>query len=319
MRIGLVLLANAFAVLGSNAGAKENIEWVAEHLPEIAMDNRYASLPLWSICERDPDAVDVADQPADPTCSGIGLGYGRTHSESLSMDGPMLSLGFAHPLGEKLRLTGFVFFDDLAFHGGTDRRPLDITFATPPIGLPVDAEFTGLKGDARDLGAGMALGGSAHWRWLPPFEWSAGLLWQRLELRDYQFDYLVTAGPAAGTGGRLDYSSTYNHVAPFLGAAWQLQREAWSFTPHVQVAMPLPRRGIAGRITGPGFDLSSNASDNGGGKHFGDPSVTIGFDVTYVPWGLTLDLGSAITQTFLERKIHEGVRHDLMITAYWAF
>ena len=53
------------------------------------------------------------------------------------------------------------------------------------------------------------------------------------------------------------------------------------------------------------------------GKHFGDPSVTIGFDVTYLPWNLTFDLGTAVTQYLLEPHIHEGVDHDVVMTVRW--
>ena len=68
---------------------------------------------------------------------------------------------------------------------------------------------------------------------------------------------------------------------------------------------------------GPGFDLAGNQADNGAGKHFGDPSVTFGFDVTYLPWNLTFDLGTAVSQYLLEPKIHEGVDHDLLLTVRW--
>jgi hypothetical protein len=87
----------------------------------------------------------------------------------------------------------------------------------------------------------------------------------------------------------------------------------------VQLALPRPRRGIAGRITGPGFDLTGNTADNGTGTPFGDPSVTIGFNVTYRPWNLTVDLGSTITQALIEPRIHEGVQHNLLLTAHWTF
>jgi len=64
-------------------------------------------------------------------------------------------------------------------------------------------------------------------------------------------------------------------------------------------------------------DLAGNQADNGAGKHFGDPSMTIGFDLTYLPWNLTFDLGTVVTQYFLEPYIHEGVDHDLLFTVRW--
>jgi len=300
----------AIALLARVARATESIEFVAEHLPEIAMDNRFASLPLWNVCDSEAD---------DESCFGFNVGYARSHSGTLAIDGPMLSLSVMRPVGADFRLTGFVFLDDLALSGGTEHRPLEVLFTHPPLNLPAASEFTGLDGKARDVGLGVALNGSAHLRWLPWFEWSAGVMWQRFKLSDYRFEYLILEGPDAGTSGTLDYSSTYSHLSPFFGAAWPRIRGQWHYAPHVQFALPLPRRGIAGQITGPGFDLTGNTEDNGYGKHFGDPSVTIGFNVTYQPWDLTVDVGSTITQALLESRIHEGVKQNLMLSAYWTF
>jgi hypothetical protein len=300
------------AFFSPGAHATESIEFVAEHLAEIAMDNRYASLPLWNACEEQPTADRLF-------CFGVNAAYGRTRSGTLSIDGPMLALNASRPLGERYRLTGFVFFDQFALGSGVELRPLHTLFADVPLAQPVAAQFTGLDGKARDTGLGLALNGTAHVRWLGSFEWSAGLMWQQLELSDYRFDYLITEGPDIGTTGILDYSATYTHISPFLGAAWPRARDVWEFTPHVQLALPRPRRGIAGRITGPGFDLTGNTADNGTGTPFGDPSVTIGFNVTYRPWNFTVDLGSTITQALIEPRIHEGVQHNLLLTAHWTF
>ena len=35
-------------MLAPAAAADHSFEFVAEHLPEVAMDNRFATLPLWS-------------------------------------------------------------------------------------------------------------------------------------------------------------------------------------------------------------------------------------------------------------------------------
>ena len=42
-------------------------------------------------------------------------------------------------------------------------------------------------------------------------------------------------------------------------------------------------------------------------------------NVTCEPWDLTVDIGTTITQSLLEPLIHEGVNHNLMISAFWAF
>ena len=305
--------AAALILMAQGLRAAESIEVVAEHLPEIAMDNRYASLPLWSRCDVDDNDT------KEPYCFGVNAGYAWTHSATLSIDGPMISLSTTRPIGEEFQLTGFVFFDDFALASGQEQRLLEVRFTQPPLTLPAQAEFSGLDGDARDMGFGAALRGSAHWNWLPWFEWSAGLMWQTFKLSDYRFDYRITDGPDAGTAGILDYSATYTHISPFFGAAWPRSRGVWHYVPHVHVALPLPRRALEGRISGPGFDLAGNTADNGAGKHFGDASVTIGFDLTYEPWDFTVDLGSTITQALLEPRIHEGVEHNLMLSACWMF
>jgi hypothetical protein len=299
-------------LLSHGASAKESIEFVAEHVAEIAMDNRFASLPLWNACSQ--------EQRADRTyCFGINASYARTDSGTLTLDGPMFSLSAARPLGEHHRWVGFVFFDDFSLSGGEEHRPLDTLFVDAPLTQPAEAVFTGLNGRARDVGLGLALKGTAHWNWLPWCEWSAGLMWQQFKLTDYRFDYLITEGPDAGTAGTIDFSATYTHIAPILGAAWPRARGSWQLVPHVQLAVPLPRRGIEGRITGPGFDLSGNSGDNGTGTPFGDPSVTIGLNVTYQPWNFTVDIGSTITQALIEPKIHEGVQQNVLLTAHWTF
>jgi hypothetical protein len=276
------------------------------------MDNRFASLPLWNSCQQER----AADQLF---CAGINAGYSAIHSGTLSFDGPMLALSASRPLGDKYRLTGFAFYDWFSLASGVEHRPLDTLFVDVPLTQPADADFTGLDGKAHDIGLGLALNGSADWSWLPWFEWSAGVMWQQVKLSDYRFDYRIVEGPDTGTTGTVDFSATYMHISPFVGASWPRTRGTWRYAPHVQAAMPLPRRGIQGRITGPGFDLSGNSADNGTGTPFGDPSVTIGLNVTYAPWNLTVDIGSTITQALIEPKIHEGVQHNLLLTAQWTF
>ena len=288
--------------VGAPAAGSESIEFVTEHLPEIAMDNRYASLPLWA-----------------PLGPNVTASYSRLRSGELSLTGPALAVGFNRRVGEAWTLGVFGFFDDLRFSGGPDQRPLDVSFARAvPLPLPAAAEFTNLTGTARHLGLGLALRRESD-RWLlGKHQWTAGLLWQRVALHDYQMAYRVLSGPSVGATGSLDYSASYTHFAPFAGIAWPRDHGAWAFAPHAQVAMPLPRRGVGGRITGPGFDIRGDAASVGNGKHFGDPSLTLGFDVTYQPWHLTVDVGTTVTQYLLEPLTHEGVNQTWLISLRWA-
>src|SRR5689334_6375983 len=116
-------------LLATSAGAAESIEFVTEHLPEIAMDNRYASLPLWNRCGTDMER-------SGDTCFGLSAAYQRTHSGTFAIDGPLLALSASRTLGANYRATAFLFFDDFALTGGSESRPLNVTFTRPPLALP---------------------------------------------------------------------------------------------------------------------------------------------------------------------------------------
>jgi hypothetical protein len=124
----VLAVAVLLAAFATGAAATESIEFVAEHLPEIAMDNRYASLPLWNAC----DTETSGGHPDTAFCPGIGVAYALTQSGTLSIDGPMFTLSLARPVGKGLRLTGFVFFDDLTLSSGVENRPLAVSFSDPP-------------------------------------------------------------------------------------------------------------------------------------------------------------------------------------------
>jgi len=197
-------LVTVFGGVTAAVGA-ESIEFVGEHLSEIAMDNRYATLPLWNECNR---------ARGRDSCASYSAGYALTHSGTLSIDGPMLAASFIHPVGKRAKLSAFMFFDNLALAGGNERRPLDVLFANPPLALPAGAQFTGLDGSARHFGGGLAFNRTADLHWRPRLEWTAGLLWERVALRDYAFDYHILDGPDTGFRGTLDYSTNYTHVTP---------------------------------------------------------------------------------------------------------
>ena len=73
------------------------------------------------------------------------------------------------------------------------------------------------------------------------------------------------------------------------------------------------------RLTGPGFDLQGDTDAAGHGKHFGDPSLALGIDATYEPWGLSVDLGSTLSQATLERLVHAGIDANWSLAFGWRF
>lgn len=302
--LGLLTQAN-------HAAAAESIEFVQEHLAEIVMDNRYATLPLWaSSVTGVSEGWQLATQAA----------FSRTNTGDLTVDGPLLSLGATRNLAENWRLTGFAFYDALHFSAGVDHRPLEVQFANGvPLALPAAGEFTGLDGSEKSYGVGIAIQRRSHIRLWGDYEWTAGILWHHVALEDYSLDFRILDGPSTGATGVIDYSATYEHVAPIIGIAWPRARGNWRLTPHTQAVVPLPRRGVEGRITGPGYDLSGDTSETGVGTPFGDPSVTFGFDVTYRPWNLTVDVGTAISQALLEPVIHKGIASNWLLSFSWTY
>jgi len=67
-----------------------------------------------------------------------------------------------------------------------------------------------------------------------------------------------------------------------------------------------------------GFDLSGDTTRTGAGKHFGDPAVMLGFDVTYRPWNLSVDVGAFAVQALAEPIAHRGVTTNWALGVRWS-
>lgn len=305
---GVLLIAASLLPVHARVD-NHSLDFVAEHLPEVAMDNRIASLPLWTRLNS------AARHDWNFSVQG---GYADIRANTLKFAGRMLSAAAIRPIGADWQFSAFGFIDEYRLSSGVERRPLDVTFArSVPLSLPAQTEFSGLSGSARHTGIGVALRqDSTSERW-GRYLWSVGVLWQRFTLRDYAFDYRVLEGASSGARGRIDYSTTYAHLTPFVGMAWPRDYGEWMSTPHVKFALPMPRRGVVGQINGPGFVASGDTASSGQGRHFGDASITVGWDIGYRPWGLTVDIGSVISQALLEPIINKGVNQTLMLSFRW--
>lgn len=304
-----VLLCSLLPMAVPVFAATESIEFVAEHIPEIAMDNRYATLPLWL----------AGDRPRSSEFRfAATASYARSSADGLTLDGPMLSLAVDRELSKSWHFVLLGFFDHLGFSSsGVDRRPLAVSFAgNVPLALPATGDFTQLTGTASHTGLGLAFRHATRRALLRQYEWTAGLMVEQMALREYSLRYRLVDGPDAGATGLLDYSATYTFATPFAGIAWPRVFGAWRTRPHLQIAMPLPRRGVIGRIEGDSFTVAGDTADSND-RPFGDPSLTLGWDVTYRPWNLTADIGSTVTQATLERYIHEGVGRNWLLSLTW--
>jgi hypothetical protein len=304
-----VVLPGALALaLAGPAWSEHDIEFVQEHLPEVMMDNRYATLPVWDL-----------GTGQRSTAYQFQAAYASASAGDLSIAGPLLSMSATRSLSSRTRLGAFGFYDPLRLHADHDRRPLQTLFAPEtPIGRPVDAEFSHLDGTATDFGAGLFWARHQEQGLLGEHNWVVGVLWQRVDLKDYRFDYVITGGPQAGLQGQIDFDARYDHITPFFGLEVPRTRHDWMFTPHALFAYPTPRRGIRGHITGPDFDISGDTASAGNGKHFGDPSLTLGFTITYLPAHLSIDAGTLLTQQVLEQQIHKGIESNWLLSVSWA-
>jgi len=297
------------ALMGLSAAAlaKEDIEFVAEHLPEVAMDNRFATLPIW----------DGGGEAADSQYELQGA-FSSSTSGDLSIAGPLLGLSWQRALNSKNRLGLMAFYDSLQLRTDHDSRQLQTLFAPQtPIARPIDADFTNLDGTATDVGGGLFWSHCEEQGFLGAHSLVAGLMWQRVELRDYRLDYQITSGPQAGMRGQIDFDTHYDHFSPFVGIEVPRWVGEWAFSPHALLAYPIPRRGFQGHITGPDFDISGNTESAGEGKHFGDPSVTLGLTLTYLPAHFCVDLGTFASQALLESRIHRGIERNLLLSFSW--
>lgn len=293
-----------FAATGAYA-ATEDMDFVAEHLSEAAMDGRLLSLPL-----------DYADNlPRDGWSGDVGALAERIESGNVRLSGPGVGLGLRRQLSRSWAVLGAAYFDHLAFSGDIENRPVAPIFsASFPVSLPADATLSNQRGNMDQLGAGLAM------RYQPEgrrYSVTFGALRQRVKLDGYRVDYRLTSGPSAGTSGTLDYSANYAYWIPFATFEWRITRADWQFSPRFTAGFPQPQQGWRGRITGPGFDIAGDTDAIGRGKHMGDPFAGFGFGITYAPWNLTMDAGASLNQMLLEQRIHEGVDRAWLLNFDW--
>ena len=306
LAIGLLLAAT----YASTVGAVEDIEFVAEHIPEVAMDNRFATLPVWSSPSEASQAWSFAVQAA----------YATTDTGQINEAGPMFAVAVNRAIDLRWSLGAFAFLDTLRLRADRDVRPLQTLFSpNTPFARPVMASFTDLDGQMRHYGGGLRATRASDVGWLGAHRWVGGVLWQRVELRDYRLNYQLLGGESAGLSGTIDFDASYAHITPFLGLELPRVGTRWSITPHALAAVPFPRRGVIGHITGPGFDLHGDTDKVGEGKHFGDPSLTVGVDITYLPANVSVDVGTLLTQYCLEPIGKKGIDTNWLLSGQWHF
>src|SRR3954454_6551061 len=97
--------------------AKEDIEFIAEHFAEAAMDNRYASLPVWNANSTSRRSLTVQ------------AGFAQTRTGSIELSGPLLSAAVTAQMKARWSLTAFAFYDELKLGAAREQRDLQTQFA----------------------------------------------------------------------------------------------------------------------------------------------------------------------------------------------
>jgi hypothetical protein len=298
----------AFAALANPP--REDVHFRAEHLPEAAQDARYLTLP-WLAGRLEPGRWKATLQ----------AGSARSEFSFLKIQGPMAAISAGTGLTQRWGIEGMAFYDAMTIAGGTGTELLRAGFLRGvPLDLPEQAEFSNPRGDYRHWGAGGALvrevspPGSAK-RWT----WKLGLLYDRLEVKDYQMDYRLLGGADAGARGVLDHSSQADYLTPFVGIQRTLPLGgAWALAPRFVAGAPLPAGDYDGRLTGPGFDLSTARGDGKPGR-IGDGFAGLSAGLLHLRSGLEIDLGGTLFFPLLEKASHPGANKALLLQIAWHF
>lgn len=285
-----------------------DLDFTVEHLLEVTMDSRFASVPAAAV-----------DYDRGVWTGAMTAGWQSAGSKGLDIEGSLIAgtigLGFAP--GRGIELTGF--YDQASFSGTEREHVLRTVWSRDvPLDLPQRAQISNPTGDVSSWGAGVAyvrqLGENARGR---RWTWRVGVLYDQLEVKDVQMRYRLVSGAFEGTEGQVDYSAKYSYTTPWAEGEirWALGG-GWEIAPHVSAFYPLPRRGFAGRITGPGFDVAGDSGDLGT-KPMGDPYVGFGVRLDSRRSGLGIDLGATAFQAFAEGLVHEGIETSILVLVSW--
>lgn len=306
----LALLAAAASPLAAALAEPPHVDirFLSEHLPEAAQDARAHALP-W------PDSAPAPGRWRPFAAAG----WSSARVDFLEESGWLASAGAQRGFERDRALVLFGFYDAFAVGGGPGEQVLSADFlAESPLDLPERARFSDPRGAFRHYGVGAAW----SWRVSPPgarrpWRAEAGLLVDRLTLDGYELDYELLGGADAGARGVLDQSSEATFATPFVGIGCTLPLgSAFALVPRALGGVPLPEGDFGGRLTGPGFDLSSQDPGGRPGR-IGDGFLAVSVGLLHAPSGLELDLGGALFYPLFEAATHDGVDRAALVHLTW--
>lgn len=309
-RFVVALLTGLVAVGAALADSIEDVTFDAEHLLESDMDAQFATLALAS--------GRLEAGVWQPT---VGVAHYDTNAGLYRLEGASLGLGLARGLSDRwsLQTLGFLDRADIGGDRAVDEL-LPLFTRDIPFSVPVNAELTNAGGEVRHWAVGFALTRQVQkkGRGEGLLSWSFGLLHDRLEASDFSIAYRLTEGADAGTTGLLDLSATYSFETPFCDVRYSRKLgKSWRIESRATAVLPLPRRGLVGRIEGPGFDLSGDTEQADHGVHMGDPALALGLCFEHTPSHLALDVGALLVEPLYERVTHKGVDQALLFHLRW--
>lgn len=302
----ICLLPTALAQAALPDAPHKDIHYIAEHLGEAAQDMRYFAL-AWP------------SQPLEPGrwTGGVSVGSGEANAEFLRVKGELISAEAFHFRSGRNGLALQAFYDSFEISGAGEQVLRAPFAAGVPLDLPERIEVTKARGEVSHFGVGMA--------WLhelsrePSRGWclNVGALVERLELDGFELDFLLLGGRDTGTRGVLDHSSSGTYVTPYVGLLRRLPLgRSLALTPRFAVGAPLPKADFDGRLTGPGFDLSSR--DQGGSPgQMGDGFLMVGAGLVHRPSGLEIELGGALFYPLFEKTTHPRVDRSILLVVRW--
>src|SRR5262245_20924661 len=286
----------------------EDIHFVAEHVPEAAQDARYLALP-WLAGRLEPGRWQETFQ----------IGYARADADFLTIDGPLVAFNAGYGVSDRWGFSVLGFYDSMKVSGSSGRQVLRPFFLRGvPLDLPEEAEFSHPRGDYLHWGLGGALvrelsPAGAERRWT----FTGGLLYDHLEVKDYELDYRILSGASAGATGILDHSSSADYATPFAGLQYTRPLGSrFSLAPRIVSGAPLPPADFDARLTGPGFDLGTARGQGEPGK-IGDAFLGVSAGLVHRHSGLEIDIGTTLFYPLFEKISHPGVDRSYLAQLAW--
>ena len=288
----------ATCLLNMSTANAEGLDFVAEHLLEVPMDLRYESHPK--------TPIDLTKREMR-----VDAGYGNVGGNKMVNELAMIGFSEYFPLENQHGLMLDIFYDQFGFSGSRGAAYLTPSFGKPDY-LPnqFDVNVNNVSGDGFHAGisATYVIGFDSGARL------QTGLLIEKLDIGKYQVQFSTT-NLVADFDGFVDYAASYSSYTPFVvyEGKHRTHWSNWTSGPSAVFALPLPRKGFAGRFSGADFDYQNDTSALGNGKHIPDGYFGVGYFLESNKTGLRIDIGASLFSYLSEPKGHRGVTAPLLL------